>query len=1219
MKSNPFSANSSVLVFNKREQVKLKSYIFGFFLSVIASPVSADITGTIYRDYNLNGTQEPLEPGVEGLTVTAYDDTGPVLPVAITDASGNYVLITPSGKYRVEVSGTPSYLNPGTAINGSTQPLVSFANDATSHHIGMSNASEYCQANPDIIVSRFVKGSHTSVATNTRDAILQYNYEDNGTTAATDISPPSLVGSVYGVAHFRKSNVTYVSSYFKRHADLGPDGIGAIYKVDRDAANAVSTFVDLGGIDPRGVLTGYDWNHDTNGYVDVAKIGIGDIELSDDETKLFAVNMEDRKLYVFDLDANGDRTATASFNIPKPCVAQTVADDSRPMGLGFNDGTLYVGVTCTAESTVTLNHPDDSYLGPRKGDSSKLSAHVYSFNPSTDLFSAAPLVDIPLDYGRGCIYNGDISNAIPPAGCAQLNDMDGVPRPFIANWLPWQMDYDIVANDKKPGNVGNQFGWNEYPQPLLSDIEFDNDGSMIIQIKDVNGDRTGYQNHSPNPVDNTLQNGNAMGDIIRACGNHQTGWILESNGSCGGVTTGGANNQEGLGGGEYYWYDNGPGGNGSINPLQKNGHADTVMGGMLHIAGYPDIVTTAMDVHNFADNGLLWLRNDTGQISTDGTGDPKRLLVSEVDANLFFGKASGLGDIEALCDPAPIEIGNYVWADTNENGVQDPSEFALNNVTVSLYEDTTLVGTAVTDTNGEYYFGGVTNMHMAGNLPLKPLTTYQIRIDLNQPNLGGRVPTLKDANTNNDDQFDSDGDNSALNVNTTTIEYTTGNVGASNHTLDFGFINPVPSIDIEKATNTVDADIPAAAVVLNAGDTVTWSFVVTNSGNDVLNNISANDNKEGAISCPKIVLISGESMSCTALTGTAVSGDYTNIASVTGTGSVSGIEVNDSDPSHYTVTPKVSVGNIVWNDNGVGGGTANDGIINGAEVGIANVLIELYKAGEDPASTAATASTTTEVDGSYVFDSLEEGTYFVHIPVSEFGTGKPLNKMYSSHGQGATNNNNDDGVDENGDDDESDGVSSQDILLQANSEPLGEAGFSGVAQSTQDDDNTNMTIDFGFIPTVQIGSLVWFEDDNDGDATTGVITYPPAGTMITATAPDGTIYTDTTDEFGNYGIEVPINQTYRVKITPPVGYDPTNGSGDNTADDGDNLSHDGEGTDVIVVIADNLTVDFGFIPAAAPPPIPSNEPIPTLSEWALLMLMMMLGFVGYRQGMIRKN
>jgi len=32
---------------------------------------------------------------------------------------------------------------------------------------------------------------------------------------------------------------------------------------------------------------------------------------------------------------------------------------------------------------------------------------------------------------------------------------------------------------------------------------------------------------------------------------------------------------------------------------------------------------------------------------------------------------------------------------------------------------------------------------------------------------------------------------------------------------------------------------------------------------------------------------------------------------------------------------------------------------------------------------------------------------------------------------------------------------------------------------------------------------------------------------------------------------------------------------------------------------------------------PSNEPIPTLSEWALILLMMMLGFVGYRESLAR--
>ena len=39
-----------------------------------------------------------------------------------------------------------------------------------------------------------------------------------------------------------------------------------------------------------------------------------------------------------------------------------------------------------------------------------------------------------------------------------------------------------------------------------------------------------------------------------------------------------------------------------------------------------------------------------------------------------FMEANGLGDLELLCDQAPIEIGNRVWLDLNGNGVQDPDE-----------------------------------------------------------------------------------------------------------------------------------------------------------------------------------------------------------------------------------------------------------------------------------------------------------------------------------------------------------------------------------------------------------------------------------------------------------------------------------------------------------------------------------------------------------------
>ena len=68
-----------------------------------------------------------------------------------------------------------------------------------------------------------------------------------------------------------------------------------------------------------------------------------------------------------------------------------------------------------------------------------------------------------------------------------------------------------------------------------------------------------------------------------------------------------------------------------------------------------------------------------------------------------------------------------------------------------------------------------------------------------------------------------------------------------------------------------------------------------------------------------------------------------------------------------------------------------------------------------------------------------------------------------------------------------------------------------------------------------IGNLVWIEDDNDGDASTGTITYPAAGTVVTATASDGTTtYTGTTDANGRYDIEVSANDTYTVTVGTPI-------------------------------------------------------------------------------------
>ena len=46
---------------------------------LLSTPAAAQtISGTLFRDYNADGTNAAGEPGVAGITVTAYDSTGAV-------------------------------------------------------------------------------------------------------------------------------------------------------------------------------------------------------------------------------------------------------------------------------------------------------------------------------------------------------------------------------------------------------------------------------------------------------------------------------------------------------------------------------------------------------------------------------------------------------------------------------------------------------------------------------------------------------------------------------------------------------------------------------------------------------------------------------------------------------------------------------------------------------------------------------------------------------------------------------------------------------------------------------------------------------------------------------------------------------------------------------------------------------------------------------------
>ncbi len=169
----------------------------------------------------------------------------------------------------------------------------------------------------------------------------------------------------------------------------------------------------------------------------------------------------------------------------------------------------------------------------------------------------------------------------------------------------------------------------------------------------------------------------------------------------------------------------------------------------------------------------------------------------------------------------------------------------------------------------------------------------------------------------------------------------------------------------------------------------------------------------------------------------------------------------------------VAIGNRVWFDTGAAGGISNNGILDGAESGVANLTVDLYTS-----TGTLVANTTTNATGYYQFDQLYPGTYYVFIPAPEFQTGGMLENYFSSFGNG-TNETSDENVDENGIDNAApdiNGIRSIDYNLSPSTEVTGEgqSNYTGVLA----DNSVNFTADFGFTQKYSLGNRVWFDTDN---------------------------------------------------------------------------------------------------------------------------------------------
>jgi len=208
------------------------------------------------------------------------------------------------------------------------------------------------------------------------------------------------------------------------------------------------------------------------------------------------------------------------------------------------------------------------------------------------------------------------------------------------------------------------------------------------------------------------------------------------------------------------------------------------------------------------------------------------------------------------------------------------------------------------------------------------------------------------------------------------------------------------------------------------------------------------------------------------------------------------------------------------------------------------VSVHLFRDGGDGvfdggAGDDVSAGTTATAAGTYYFTGLTEGTYWVAIPDTELGAGKPLVNLRSSTGRAAN--------DATNDLDQGEPVTgwasvSKLVTLRAGSMSNGDSGFESRANTrtgiTVANASSNLAIDFGFspLPTYALGNLVWEDTNNDGLVSAGepgisgitVELYQDNGDGVLDSSER--VATDVTDGSGRYLFENLAAGDYIVRI-----------------------------------------------------------------------------------------
>ncbi|NED96056.1 hypothetical protein G1H11_12130 [Phytoactinopolyspora alkaliphila] len=803
--------------------------MLGSMLTGVLAPPAAqaavgdEITGTIWQDYDSNGMLDAYEDSglLEGIEVYGYDAEGNVAGPALTGADGTYTLPVTSdaGPWRVEanVPDTPDWAEwrdsvVGRAAGASNGTTVQFVDSVPASDVNFSFQvpGAFVENNPRVFLPAYrygtsdgPQGGEFAGAAHLYDAV---SADSQSVVPITMQVPFREVGATYGTAWQRAeepggTGAVFASAYMRRHSGLGPAGLGAIYRIVPDGVDLTSPtagaqlMVDLTahGIDvgdesdtgaapgdPRGLRPRiiadnpqYEWLIDAQAWDKVGRVGLGGMEISNDQESLFVVNLHNRSLVQVRISRDG----TSVLDVVEHDLSSyfPVDGDLRPFGVSSNPLTneMYLTVTDTAESTQ---------------NSADLHGYVYAFDPA-DPTNLREVLDFPLGYSRHASNN-------------------------IYENQPWSTDSaDYTA--KYNGDVIYT------AVPFVSEARYLH-GDLVVGVRDLGGDLFGSYTHLAPDHSGLVRIRSLGGELLKAGSDGDGTWTIEQNGV--------VNGEKGTGGAGAGSVLNGPFGPDKF-------FTDNWLNGAEHLGAtlvVPSREDGIMETGIHVGGGAFQVGTRRFYQESGATFQPRGALVitgtNEVGATL---KGNGLGELTAMASAAPIEIGNYVWYDIDNDGVQDPDEPVVEGATVNLYEvdgdgNRTLVNTTLTDAKGEYYFSSNDDAYQ-----LQTRTDYVVGVDNPDDYAEGGplhhwYPTVP--NTGDDASVDADRNDSDGIVEQTDegsfpyAEITTGGPGENDHTIDFGYSN----IDYEFDKRLIDG--PTENPDDDGTWTITYELVAENTG-----------------------------------------------------------------------------------------------------------------------------------------------------------------------------------------------------------------------------------------------------------------------------------------------------------------------------------------------------------------------------------------------------